>query len=79
MNHALMRAAALGAALALAGCADPGPLRTPAAPATPFAVGLVDDAPLPAVSARWWQAFGDPTLDVLVERALAGQPGLQLA
>ncbi|PLZ03994.1 RND transporter [Burkholderia sp. WAC0059] len=28
---------------------------------------------------RWWRSFGDPTLDALVARALAGNPSLQAA
>ncbi len=34
---------------------------------------------LPPLAADWWQAFGDPALDGLVERALAGSPGLKVA
>ncbi|HWK35524.1 efflux transporter outer membrane subunit [Sphingomonas sp.] len=34
------------------------------------------DAP---VAARWWTTLGDPTLDALEERALAGNPGVAVA
>lgn len=70
-------------ALLLAGCASaPGPLPAPLdtmpaawrAPATPPA----DTAPR-ADGARWWQAFGDPVLAELVERAADANTGLQQA
>lgn len=76
------RAAAIASAalLALAGCADPGP-RTPPRPLTDVAAltspGPADATPWPAE--RWWQAFGDPALDALIDRALATQPSLQAA
>lgn len=36
-------------------------------------------APAPADSGRWWQAFKDPQLDALVERAIAGNPDVEVA
>jgi NodT family efflux transporter outer membrane factor (OMF) lipoprotein len=33
----------------------------------------------PWPQAQWWQAYGDPQLDTVVARALAGQPALQTA
>ena len=76
---AFTAAAALLASLLLilGGCAQPGP------PATPRP--LLDAAPAAAAAAtpwpeaRWWTAYGDARLDALVEQALAGQPGLQVA
>lgn len=73
-------ALALASALVLlAGCASPAGIAPKAEAIAPARVGLVADAPLPAVDARWWTAFGDTTLDALVERALADQPSLQSA
>jgi NodT family efflux transporter outer membrane factor (OMF) lipoprotein len=66
------------AVLLLAGCASTGgiaPTRTLAATAAPGEAK--DDTPWP--TAKWWQAYGDPELDTLVETALGGQPGLGLA
>jgi multidrug efflux system outer membrane protein len=66
---------------ALTGCAV-GPDYTPPEMATPehwAGQGLLTDA-RPADQAqtvRWWKAFGDPTLDALVERAVAGNPDMQ--
>lgn len=83
--------AALLAALLLAGCASPGPAHTPLALTLPAALGLaaLDTADargtpgaragaLPAEQ-HWWTTLGDPQLDALVERALQGNPGLDVA
>ncbi|MEQ8348439.1 MAG: efflux transporter outer membrane subunit [Sneathiellaceae bacterium] len=70
-------------ALALSGCITVvGP--DPVAPqedagarydaAVPAPVGARPD---PAARTEWWLAFGDPALDALVARSLAGNPGLQ--
>lgn len=64
----------------LGGCASPGPQAgLPLAQTTEArALGATGSAtPWPAE--RWWQAYGDGQLDALVERALAGQPGLAVA
>lgn len=65
--------------LLLAACASPGLQPAPRAVAAPAAAGLAEDAATPFPDAAWWRAFGDPALDALVERALAQQPGLQVA
>ena len=65
--------------LMLAGCATPGTPATPIARTTAAQAGLNDQASLPAVDTQWWQAFGDPALNQLVDQALAGQPSLQAA
>lgn len=39
----------------------------------------VTQASEPASDPRWWQAFGDPQLDRLVDQALADSPSLRLA
>lgn len=71
-------AAALAAALVAAGCASPGELPAARTVSTAAAAGATGTAtPWPAE--RWWAGFGDTTLDTLVERALAGQPSLQVA
>ena len=76
----------LGAALAvtalalLLGCASPGIQRPPAQPLAGAQLGIEPTAePAPRLAADWWRGFGDPALDSLVERALAGHPSLQLA
>lgn len=65
-----------GAMLVLAGCASPGDRTTPH---TFIDAGTTAVAATPWPAERWWAAYGDNTLDQLVERALAGQPGLQIA
>lgn len=65
--------------LLLAACAmAPQP-----APAPTLAVPPVWRTALPAVTAGierdWWRAFGDPTLDALVQRALASNGDLRIA
>jgi NodT family efflux transporter outer membrane factor (OMF) lipoprotein len=65
--------------LMLAGCATPGEPARPLARTTAVQAGLDEAATLPAVDGKWWQRFGDPALDRLVEQALAGQPSLQAA
>ncbi len=73
------RLLALCAALALTGCALPGPDRTPLAQLTPTAAGL-GAADLPATAAlptaAWWTALGDAQLNALVAQALQGNPSL---
>ena len=57
--------------VALAGCAT-----TPTAPPRLDLPATVDNAPaLP----RWWTSFGDPTLDKLVDEALANNLDLRAA
>jgi NodT family efflux transporter outer membrane factor (OMF) lipoprotein len=76
---ALTAAAALlaGAVLLLAGCASPQGIAPTRQLDTPAPATAASDTPWPA--SRWWQAYGDPQLDALIEKALAGQPGLQVA
>jgi NodT family efflux transporter outer membrane factor (OMF) lipoprotein len=69
----------LAAALTLAGCATPGdPKPMPELPSA-AEVGLADAATTPDAPSDWWRVFGDPRLDELVQRAVAGQPNLQVA
>ncbi len=68
----------LAAALALAGCASPGPAATPRTLLAPAALGA-DGLTAPWPEARWWSAWGDARLDAIVDQALAGAPGLQAA
>ncbi len=71
-----MRRAALGLAVALAGCIGPRP-EAPAA--TAIAPPPAWRTALPAsgtVQPDWWGAFGDPVLTDLVARALANNPDL---
>lgn len=72
--------AATVVALALSGCAAPGPTYQAPEPATPAAwrgtPGVASD---PAVLASWWRQFHDPVLDALVADALAANPDLASA
>ncbi len=65
--------------LTLGGCASSAGIAPKLEPIAPAQAGLAEGAASNAVDAAWWRAFGDPKLDALVERALAGSPGLQLA
>ena len=63
----------------LAGCAT----RTPyVRPAAPLPGAFLHQSPAPQQSPRtdtWWQSFGDPALDALVELAVARNPDLAAA
>lgn len=65
------------AALLLAGCAAVPKDAPRVAQVQPAALGL--DAGTAAIDARWWQAFGDPQLDRLIDMGLAGNPSLDRA
>lgn len=68
----------LTATSALVGCAAPGP-QAPLAPLiTPSAAGLAEPSTTAVFPVQaWWRELGDPALDAMIDRALAGQPGLQ--
>ncbi|MFN6147406.1 MAG: efflux transporter outer membrane subunit [Planctomycetota bacterium] len=75
-----MRALALAALLA--GCASAPPTAAPPADlAIPAAWNgsAAPAAPGEALADAWWQGFGDPSLDALVERCLAGSFDLRQA
>ncbi len=65
-------------ALLLAGCVAAPPTTPSQTALKPGTLGL-SASPAPAIADRWWAAFGDPQLDTLVDRALAGSPTLQVA
>jgi NodT family efflux transporter outer membrane factor (OMF) lipoprotein len=73
------RLAALTLALLLGACASPGPSRQTAVPIEPKAVGLDPAVATPALSPAWWHEAGEEALALLIERALAGAPGLRIA
>lgn len=66
------------ATLALAGCTV-GPNYRPPAMAVPAAYAGVQANAEGVDPATWWRAFGDPVLDGLVARALAGNPDMATA
>ncbi len=67
--------------LALSGCASSAGIASSAQPISAAALGIdaAQTAAMPAVAADWWHGFGDPALDELVTRALAGSPNLKVA
>lgn len=73
------RFGALALALLLGACASPGPSRTTAVPLEPKAAGLDPTVTTPALSPAWWHDAGEEALALLIERALAGSPGLRVA
>jgi len=90
MKTAAWPLAPLTLALLLAGCAtgskepyQSADIAVPAAFAHGASAGVVTaprpDAPATALPERWWTAFGDPTLDTLVDTALARNNNLAAA
>ncbi|MDB5697501.1 MAG: transporter [Alphaproteobacteria bacterium] len=77
--RALPLVALLGACTLGPNYAGPPPLSGTAAP--PAAFVRTPDAANPAApaAARWWSVLGDPLLDSLQQRALAGNPGIAAA
>jgi NodT family efflux transporter outer membrane factor (OMF) lipoprotein len=82
----LVLALASSAVLTLTGCASSAGIAPGAAMVAPAAVGLAASAATgtvlggavqPSVAADWWRGAGDVQLTALVERALAGNPGLR--
>lgn len=76
---AIAVAIASSVVLTLGGCASNAGIGSSAQPIAPASVGLDAAATAPAVVTDWWKAFGDTTLDEIVDRALAGSPGLKVA
>jgi NodT family efflux transporter outer membrane factor (OMF) lipoprotein len=70
----------LAVTLALAGCMV-GPDYRPPDPYVParWSEAPQQDVPMAEAPSRWWQAFGDPKLDALVERAVAANLDLAVA
>ena len=68
-------------ALLLAGCALPGPRRAAPERAAVVPPPAWRDAPGAGepIRAGWWQAFGDPALTALVDRALANNVDIDVA
>ncbi|CAM5795714.1 RND transporter OS=Rhizobacter sp. Root404 OX=1736528 GN=ASC76_15215 PE=3 SV=1 [Rhizobacter fulvus] len=78
---AIAVAIASSVVLTLGGCASSAGIAPVAQTIAPASVGLDANAVASALplAADWWHAFGDSTLDGLVERALAGNPSLKVA
>jgi NodT family efflux transporter outer membrane factor (OMF) lipoprotein len=74
---ALAIALASSVVLVLAGCASTNGIAPQATKIEPARIGLTDTTPQPPLATEWWTAFGDATLDGLVERALADNPTLK--
>jgi NodT family efflux transporter outer membrane factor (OMF) lipoprotein len=73
----MVAAVAAGIVLLLAGCASPRGIAPSQRLESDTAAASAGNTPWPATA--WWQAYGDKQLGALVERAVAGQPGLQVA
>jgi NodT family efflux transporter outer membrane factor (OMF) lipoprotein len=75
-------ALASAVALLLTACANPAGIAPQASVRDPSALGVPAAdaaAAVAAVDVAWWQAYGDPELDRLVEQALTGSPSLGAA
>ncbi len=68
---------ALVLAMALAGCASFAGIAPTAKTTAPAALGAAQ-APIEWPATAWWRQFDDAKLAALIERALAGNPSLQL-
>src|SRR5580692_1856520 len=86
--HASKRAAGarlavvLAAAPALAACASPPNLGAPAGALTPDKLATSQSFTGPAAAwpdDHWWQAYGDPQLDHLIDTAIADAPDMAQA
>jgi NodT family efflux transporter outer membrane factor (OMF) lipoprotein len=64
------------ATVLLAGCANPGGIR-PKETLADAAIYGATPTQMPWPAARWWNEYGDPALDRLIDQALAGQPTLK--
>lgn len=85
LSNPLLRAACLLALASLAGCTV-GPAYRPPAPDVPasfkeagVAWQRVSPDDVPVIDGPWWKAYGDTTLDALVDRALAANPSVAQA
>jgi multidrug efflux system outer membrane protein len=67
------------AALALGACAVGPDYRAPDTPAAAFTEAAAAGVAEQPFEAAWWQQFGDPVLDDLIGRALAGDLDLKIA
>ncbi len=65
--------------LALSACAPMDPGKPAVQPLDGAGLGLRDGAAVQWPTAQWWRRYRDPQLDGLIERALAGNPGLDIA
>lgn len=79
MKHVVIRAMALVAATALAGCVGPRPNAPSAAAVSPPAAWRGEFASSAEVAAGWWTGFGDPVLSRIVETALANNVDVAIA
>lgn len=85
-RSSITAAAALCAALVLAGCASQGPAHAPLAQLgagdlglAPAEAGAGDSSAtdlLALATPEWWKGLGDPQLDQLIAQALQGSPSL---
>lgn len=78
LRPAHRRLTALLLAMTLAGCASFAGIETTAKATAPTMLGA-DNARIEWPANGWWRQFDDPALSALIERALAGNPSLQLA
>ncbi|QGW83323.1 efflux transporter outer membrane subunit [Variovorax paradoxus] len=83
--RAMRRTPVVAAALlmvALAGCADMAGINSHAKLRDASSLGIAADtnaAVVPSVDSQWWRTFGDAQLNTLIDRAVDGNPNLQVA
>src|SRR5690606_42120587 len=70
---------AIAALLSLAGCAVGPDYSAPTTPPATFASADADLLVAQPLEAAWWELFGDPVLDDLIERALAADLDMRIA
>jgi NodT family efflux transporter outer membrane factor (OMF) lipoprotein len=79
MRRALPLLLPLVLPLAVAACAGPAVKTADVAPVVPPQAWRTDAGPTAPFDRAWWQAFGDPAMTALVERALAGNMDIAIA
>lgn len=75
----MIRATSCTALLLLASCAGPAVETARVTPLAPPPAWRTDAGPVAPLDRDWWQAFGDPALTALVEKALANNPDIAIA
>ena len=78
LSYPLTRPLVLAIALALQACATTEPARAPVVD-LPAAFDSAPPADAPQITSAWWKGFGSPSLEGLLDEALAGSADLRIA
>ena len=75
----MIRTTSCTALLLLASCAGPAVETARVSSVVPPPAWRTNAGPVAPLYRDWWQAFGDPALTALVEKALANNPDIAIA